>query len=90
MPKPLTPVSLARAIVEPRWELRPDGGLRIEDGFEATERAALVESGVASGVGDAVDVERWALRSAMQIVADAGGVLVAAVDPRTVGAVIPI
>ena len=86
----LTPVSLARAIVEPRWELRPDGGLRIEDGFEATERAALVESGDAGGVGDAVDVERWALRSAMQIVADAGGVLVAAVDPRTVGAVIPI
>lgn len=80
----LDPTMLARAIVGPRWELRPDGGLRVEDGFEPADRAAL------AAAADTVDVERWALRSAMQIVADTGGVLVAAVDPRTVGAVVPI
>lgn len=80
----LSPSSLAHAIVGPRWELRPDGGLRIEDGFAADEHDEL------AAIADAIDVERWALRSAMQIVADTGDVFVAAVDPRTVGAAVPL
>lgn len=78
----LTPRRLAVAVVGPRWELRPDGGLRVEDGFEP---------GVVGSLGDDVDeVPRWALRSAMQIVADTGEVFVASADPRTVGAAVPI
>ena len=80
----LSPVALARAIVGPRWELGPDGGLRIEEGFDASAHVEL------AGAADSTDLERWGLRSAMQIVADTGGVGVAAVDPRTVGAVVPI
>jgi hypothetical protein len=80
----LTPTSLARAIVGPRWELRTDGGLRAERGFEAADRAEL------AAAADVIDVERWALRSAMQIVAVGDGLSIAAVDPRTVGAVLPV
>lgn len=76
------PRDLATAIVAPRWEFDGDGGITIEDGFADDELAGLHD-----GVTRAVD--RWALRSAMQIVADVDGVGVAAVDPRTVGAVVP-
>lgn len=77
--------ALATAVVAPRWEWDPaDDGLRVEAGFDPDHEAAL-----AARVGRVDRVERWALRSAMQIVADADGVAVGAVDPRTVGAALP-
>jgi gamma-glutamyltranspeptidase/glutathione hydrolase len=79
-----TPLALARAIVGPRWELRADGGLRVEEGFDEPARGEL------SAAADSVGVERWALRSAMQIVAELENVAIAAVDPRTVGAAVPV
>ncbi|HSL59517.1 MAG TPA: gamma-glutamyltransferase, partial [Acidimicrobiales bacterium] len=82
---PADATAVAEAVVGPRWEWDPaDDGLRIEAGFAPDQASALAER-----VGRAEQVERWALRSAMQIVADAGGVAVGAVDPRTVGAAIP-
>ncbi|MGA1051442.1 MAG: gamma-glutamyltransferase [Ilumatobacteraceae bacterium] len=72
---------LATAVVRPRWEFRPDGGVRIEAGFDP---------GALAGLEVADDTERWALRSAMQIVADTGAAHVAVADPRTVGAVVPL
>lgn len=80
----LAATTLAEAIVRPRWELRPDATLAVEDGFSPQEQAAL------SAAADTAGVPRWATRSAMQIVAEADGVAVATVDPRTVGAVVPL
>lgn len=84
----LSTTALAEAVVGPRWELRADGGLRIEAGFAADDRASLEEG--ARDIGEIVDVPRWALRSAMQIAADTGEVLAVVADPRTVGAVVPL
>jgi hypothetical protein len=62
--------------------------VRAEAGFEQDERAGL--DVVGDVAGDVDDVERWALRSAMQIVADTGRAYVAVADPRTVGAAVPL
>ncbi|MEY2958440.1 MAG: hypothetical protein RLZZ01_1008 [Actinomycetota bacterium] len=84
----LTVRDIATSVVRPRWEFRPDGGVRAEAGFEQDERAGL--DVVGDVAGDVDDVERWALRSAMQIVADTGRAYVAVADPRTVGAAVPL
>lgn len=75
---------IARLVVAPRWEWNPvEKSLAVEAGFEEAELDVL--RGFA---GELAQVDRWALRSAMQIVAlDPGGTCVAvAADPRTVGA----
>lgn len=74
---------LGRLIAAPRWEWRPDDALRVERGFSEAELELLRAS-----AKELEFVDRWALHSAMQIVAidDAGRVKSAAVDPRTAGA----
>jgi gamma-glutamyltranspeptidase/glutathione hydrolase len=76
---------LAAAVVGPRWQISPSGPLAVEAGFGADELGGLLARDP-----DAVQIERWGLRSAMQIIADTGGVMVGVVDPRTVGGVIPL
>jgi gamma-glutamyltranspeptidase/glutathione hydrolase len=77
--------TLADAVVGPRWQLDSDGGLTVEAGFERSDRDAIDAL-----VGSARHVERWGLRSAMQIVADSDGVFTGVVDPRTVGVALPM
>lgn len=75
---------IGRLIAAPRWEWHPaDGSISVEDGLEETELELLRSS--AKGVRQ---VGRWAMHSAMQIVAiDADRQIIsAAADPRTVGA----
>jgi gamma-glutamyltranspeptidase/glutathione hydrolase len=75
---------LGRLIASPRWEWDPaDDSINVEAGFGAEELDSL-----RALAGDVGQLDRWALRSAMQIVAfDPGQRLVAAsADPRTVGA----
>jgi gamma-glutamyltranspeptidase/glutathione hydrolase len=82
---PPTPFSVAESVVAPRWQLDADGGLTIEAGFAEPAAAELAAR------SDSVRrVERWALRSAMQIVGELDGRRVAAADPRTVSAVVPL
>ncbi|HEY0270982.1 MAG TPA: gamma-glutamyltransferase [Sphingomonas sp.] len=75
---------VGRLIVAPRWEWRPaDDGVLVEEGFSAADIEALDAAAPSFGT-----VERWAMRSAMQIMAvDADGGMAGAVDPRTVGGV---
>jgi gamma-glutamyltranspeptidase/glutathione hydrolase len=75
---------LATSVVRPRWEFRPDGGVRLEAGFDPADAEGL------DATGPVESVDRWALRSAMQIVADTGPTYVAVADPRTVGAAVPL
>jgi len=75
---------IGRLIAESRWEWMPkDDSLAVEDGFDAVEVERLRT--LATRVSP---VDRWALHSAMQIVAtdDHNTVKRAAADPRTVGA----
>lgn len=85
----LTVRDLATAVVNPRWEFRPDGGLRLEAGFGSDDDVALATVD-ADADADADRIGRWGLRSAMQIVADTGPAYVAVADPRTVGAAVPL
>ncbi|HEX6424055.1 MAG TPA: gamma-glutamyltransferase [Acidimicrobiales bacterium] len=74
-------------VVTPRWEWLPDiDALVVEDGYEAAAREPLVSD--APGGWTACD--RWGLRSAQQVVEvpAPGRPVVAAADPRTVGAVV--
>jgi gamma-glutamyltranspeptidase/glutathione hydrolase len=70
-----------RLIVAPRWEWRPaDDGLLVERGFDPVDAATL-----AAAAPTFAQTERWAMRSAMQIVSvDMAGDMIGAVDPRTV------
>ncbi len=82
------PDRIAEAVVGPRWEWLPDDdGLRVEDGFDPQVLAELRDSAASFEV-----VDRWALRSAMQILVDPGEgqALQGVVDPRTGGSVSPI
>ena len=77
-------LDIGRLVVAPRWEWVPaDDSVTVESGFEAAEVERL-----RSTANSVTQVERWALHSAMQIVAvDADDAVVrAAADPRTVGA----
>lgn len=76
-----------RLVVAPRWEWRPaDDGMLAEAGFAPEEAAAL-----AAAAPSFATVDRWAMRSAMQLVScDGRGMMAAAVDPRTVGGVIAL
>ncbi len=86
------PEAVAGAIVAPRWQLDPDGGITAEPGADLgvyPERPHAVDDPADQPVRR---VDPWALRSAMQIVAHhvAGGdhdraVAYGAADPRTVG-----
>ena len=78
---------VGRAVVGPRWEWLPgDDGIRIEEGFDAGEREELE-----SAAPRCETVHRWGLQSAMQVVTDEPGeAFVGVVDPRTVGAVVPL
>ncbi|CAN5124646.1 gamma-glutamyltransferase family protein [soil metagenome] len=78
---------VGKLVVAPRWEWRPqDDGVVLEDGFSLAEAQRL--SSVAPST---VSVDRWAMRSAMQIVTrDGRGNGAIAVDPRTVGAVVAL
>jgi gamma-glutamyltranspeptidase/glutathione hydrolase len=71
-------------VASPRWEWLPaDDGVRIEVGFGEAARAGLVGS-----APRALDIGRWGLASAQQIVRvqRPGEPVVGAADPRTVGA----
>lgn len=79
---------IGRLVTAPRWQWNPaDDSLTVEEGFEAAELELL-----RSAAGKLAPVGRWALRSAMQIVAfdSDAGVASAAVDPRTVGAALAL
>jgi len=79
---------IGRLIAAPRWEWLPrDNSILAEHGFSAEEKEVL--EGIAPGVDYA---DRWALRSAMQIVAcdDGSGLARAGADPRTVGTVLAL
>lgn len=78
---------IGKLIVAPRWEWQPrDDGLLIEEGFTAAEIERLRDAAPSFGT-----VERWAMRSAMQIVMrDADGNGTIAADPRTVGAALAL
>lgn len=77
----------ARLIVAPRWEWRPsDDGVLLEDGFPDDVATAFRAAAPSFG-----RVDRWAMRSAMQILSHSPqGDAVAAVDPRTVGGVVAL
>jgi gamma-glutamyltranspeptidase/glutathione hydrolase len=82
------PVEVAGAIVGPRWQLDPDGGITAEAGSEL----GFVDSADMPTASTVRSVGPWALRSAMQIVAHHTGagyadraVAYGAADPRTVG-----
>lgn len=76
-----------RLIAAPRWEWRPaDDGIIIEQGFAAGDAEAL-----AALAPSCRTVDRWAMRSAMQIARlDPDGTQQIAVDPRTVGGVLAL
>ncbi|MCT2398469.1 gamma-glutamyltransferase family protein [Novosphingobium mangrovi (ex Huang et al. 2023)] len=69
-------------IVAPRWEWRPsDDGVLLEAGFDEATREAFRDRAPSFA-----EVDRWAMRSAMQIVTRSpDGVATIAADPRTVG-----
>lgn len=69
---------LGDAVVGPRWQFDKTGGHAIEAGFDDDDAAAL--RAVMSSVRT---VDRWGLRSAMQIVGDVDGVRFGVGDPRT-------
>lgn len=79
---------LGMLVAAPRWEWLPDSnGVRIERGMSERDTAAL------QSIGAPVEsVDRWGLRSAQQVVARPipGQPIVAAVDPRTGGAAVPV
>jgi gamma-glutamyltranspeptidase/glutathione hydrolase len=93
------PSQVADAIVAPRWQLDPDGGLSAEPGAEPAAQPAEAEGwndpdGKRRAGTDVRPSALWALRSAMQIVAHGTGrgepgrngtVAYGAADPRTVG-----
>ena len=75
---------IGRLIAAPRWDAADAAGaLNLEAGFEDAEIDLLRAAATRCR-----EIGRWALHSAMQIVADdpERGVLAAAADPRTVGA----
>jgi gamma-glutamyltranspeptidase/glutathione hydrolase len=75
-------------VTAPRWEWLPDDdGVRIEAGFDAAAIDAL-----AAVAPRLMPLERWALPSAQQVVAVPahGEAIVAAADPRTVGAAVGV
>jgi gamma-glutamyltranspeptidase/glutathione hydrolase len=75
-------------VTAPRWEWLPDDdGVRIEAGFEPAAIDAL-----ATVAPRLMQLERWALPSAQQVVAvpASGEAIVAAADPRTVGAAVAV
>ena len=77
---------IGRLIAAPRWEWVPkDNSIRIEHGFSSAELEWLVATGAT-----VVMLGRWAVHSAMQIIADDPdkGLFSAAADPRTVGAAV--
>jgi gamma-glutamyltranspeptidase / glutathione hydrolase len=77
-------LDIGQLIAAPRWEWVPaDDSVTVEAGFEVAELEQL--RATAKSVAQ---VERWALHSAMQIIATDAGTAVrrAAADPRTVGA----
>lgn len=77
-------LDIGRLIAAPRWEWHPaDDSISIEAGFDEAELELL-----RSSAPQARQVGRWAMHSAMQIVAiDADRQIIsAAADPRTVGA----
>lgn len=76
-----------RLIVAPRWEWRPsDDGVLLEEGFDEATQIAFEAAAPSFR-----EVERWAMRSAMQIVvAQADGSAAIAADPRTVGAALAL
>jgi len=82
---PPTPFAVSESVVAPRWQLDAGGGLTVEAGFAAADADAL-----AAGSDSVRNLDRWALRSAMQIVGELEGRYVAAADPRTVSAIIPL
>jgi gamma-glutamyltranspeptidase / glutathione hydrolase len=70
-------------VTAPRWEWLPaDDGVRIEAGFADSAADAL-----ASAAPRTVNVGRWGLPCAQQVIAvpDDGQAIVGAADPRTVG-----
>lgn len=74
-------------VVSPRWELGPDGGVTVEEGFDPESLAELT--------GRATNVEqipRWGLHSAQQVIVAPrqGEALAGAVDPRTGGAAVAV
>jgi gamma-glutamyltranspeptidase/glutathione hydrolase len=79
---------LGRLVAAPRWEWLPGPDrLLVEDGFPPGTLDALA----AAAPGGAEAVERWALRCAQQVLRmEVGQALVAAADPRTVGAVVAV
>jgi gamma-glutamyltranspeptidase/glutathione hydrolase len=77
-----------RLVTAPRWEWLPeDDGVRVEEDLPTPVRAA-----VAAGATRTEVVPRWGLRCAQQVAVrpDVGSARVAAVDPRTGGAVSPV
>jgi gamma-glutamyltranspeptidase/glutathione hydrolase len=73
-------------VVDPRWEWLPGtDGLVVEEGLDG----AAVDQMAATAPGGSTRVPRWGLRAAQQVieVPRPGRALVAAADPRTVGAV---
>ena len=75
--------ALGRLVTASRWEWLPvDDGVRVEAGFEDDAAGAL-----ASAAGRSVNVSRWALPCAQQVIAvpEHGHAIVGAADPRTVG-----
>jgi gamma-glutamyltranspeptidase/glutathione hydrolase len=75
-------------VTSPRWDLNArDGSVRVEDGLASTEVDELTR--VATRVSR---IERWALRSAQQVVVvpRSGEAAVGAADPRTVGAALGV
>ncbi len=78
---------VGRLIAAPRWEWRPaDDGIIVEEGFSPEEAEALAALAPSFRA-----VDRWAMRSAMQIArVDPDGAQQIAVDPRTVGGVLAL
>jgi gamma-glutamyltranspeptidase / glutathione hydrolase len=75
-------------VAAPRWEWLPDDdGARVEEGFGPADVEAL-----RARASRVVPVPRWGLASAQQVVARPvdRAALVAAVDPRTGGAVVAV
>lgn len=80
-------MDVGRLIAAPRWEWKPaDDSVIVEKGFDSAVLTAF------EAVAPAVQhVDRWATRSAMQIIRlSPDGNAAAGVDPRTVGGVIAL
>jgi gamma-glutamyltranspeptidase / glutathione hydrolase len=79
---------LGMLVASPRWQWLPeDDGVRVEAGFAAADVEAL-----RMRASRLLEVPRWGLTSAQQVVACPrdGGPIVAAVDPRTGGAAVSV